>query len=77
VLWAIVPRKAGGEGPLPIDPDPTPDGNLFVFTRGLGNETQLRGRYIAKGEPWPDGSVKRVSHFKTCPNASQHSRSGK
>lgn len=47
---------------MPIDPVPSPIGTLVLDDRGVAHVDTRPGR------------AKFVSHFATCPNASQHRR---
>lgn len=55
--------------PIPLDPDPVPDGNL-----GIRDD----GRVYSMGNPEQgalDVGVPRYkTHFATCPNAAEHRR---
>jgi hypothetical protein len=58
---------------MPLDPDPTPDGNIIaVVEPGGGRVAQVIGK-----DDLIDESVPRYkSHFATCPNADQHRKRG-
>lgn len=67
IFWA---ETAGGKR-MPVDADPVPDGNVIVEDRpGDG----LRATVLEPGALMLDdpGLPRYVSHFATCPNASQH-----
>ena len=60
ILWA---RTSNGKA-MPLDATPNPKGNLVVDGKGcIGAAT--------KGE-LPDGEVRYISHFATCPNSAKH-----
>lgn len=56
IQWMV---SEGGKK-IPIDADPSPDGNLILFGTGAHPVPKL----------WTGDRYK--SHFATCPNAAQH-----
>jgi hypothetical protein len=54
---------------MPLDLEPSAAGNVVV--RGDGVARTLGPLELAM---LPTGTVRRVSHFATCPNAEQHRR---
>jgi hypothetical protein len=62
------PEKA-----MPLDPDPVPDGNVYLDD--AGGATVLAGKNLeavrAEGRPL------RKSHFATCPNGPAHRKGAK
>ena len=58
IRWA----KTENGKPIPMDPDPVPDGNYVVSTQGVAHA--LKKNEEATGETW-------VSHFATCPKREQ------
>lgn len=46
--------------PMPLDPDPVPDGNVYVLD-GIAH-------VLRRGQQPPAGAVRRRAHFSTCPN---------
>jgi len=67
IRWALT--LAGK--PIPLDPDPRPDGNLVVIETADWNGLPL-ARPAELGDP-PDGP-RYVTHFATCPDADTHRR---
>lgn len=66
--WAVT----DGGSRIPLDPEPTPNGNITVTTWREGNPVV---KVWGKGtEPPADEQFRYVSHFATCPAAGQHRR---
>lgn len=69
ILWAVTVESKR----IPIDPVPSPDGNLVIQVALHGTEMEhLRARAF---EPLFDQKFERYrfkSHFATCPNADEH-----
>ncbi|HVL14059.1 MAG TPA: hypothetical protein VM529_15930 [Gemmata sp.] len=67
VLWLMscVSRQTA-----PIDPDPSPDGNVVV--NGDGTYDVLGGKNLAQAQA--AGLTLHASHFATCPNGPTHRR---
>lgn len=68
IVWA----KTEAGKPIPLDPDPVPDGNLALASWETGQAPRVR--YLRKGDDPPDPMVRRVAHFATCPAAKRHRR---
>lgn len=51
---------------MPVDPEPSPEGNLVLIAGELPTT-----RSVSRGGHQP-GEPLYVSHFKTCPHASAH-----
>lgn len=65
IAWALTEKHK----PIPIDPEPVPDGNLVLERR----DGKL---YARQSTPLLDGALPRFkSHFATCKDADQHRRS--
>jgi hypothetical protein len=63
---AIVWAKTSNDKPMPLDAEPSSDGNIqYAYGRAIYLGTEERE---ASNEPL------YVSHFATCPQASQHRR---
>ena len=64
VIWAVTP---GGRS-IPLDPDPTDDGNLTLDTSSL--------RAVATPARATTAGYRKLyrSHFTTCPHANQWRR---
>lgn len=45
---------------MPLDAEPVPDGNIWLDHEGFA-------RYLKKGEVPPEGALRYVSHFSSCP----------
>lgn len=60
--WA---RTEGRGKPIPLDPDPVPDGNIVVTDGGIAHF--LRATEMATGPRY-------VSHFSTCPKSAHFRR---
>jgi hypothetical protein len=56
ILWAKTERGK----PIPLDPDPVPDGNIVVTDAGIAHF--LKSTEMATGPRY-------VSHFSTCPKS--------
>jgi hypothetical protein len=59
IRWIVL----GNGKRMPLDPLPSPSGNIVLDPKGVG-------RYAAPG----DVSSRYVTHFATCPNAARHRR---
>ena len=75
ILWAklIDTRPGKTSKPHPFDPEPNPKGYYYLYAPG-GDVAKLEARYVQRGEAWPEGAKRRVSHFATCPDAEEHRR---
>jgi hypothetical protein len=60
--WATTTRGRS----MPVDSEPTPDGNVWIDVLGVAHVTGGSG-----GEP-PEGAKRYTSHFASCPGAGQH-----
>ena len=58
---------------MPVDADPSPDGNVAVVREGAGEAPPVV-RVLPAGDLPLNLVVLYTSHFATCPNASQHRR---
>lgn len=56
ILWVA---SRGGKA-MPLDAEPVPDGNIWLDHEGFA-------RYLKKGEVPPEGALRYVSHFSSCP----------
>jgi hypothetical protein len=65
MVWVIT---LGGAR-MPIDPEPTPDGNII-----FADSTWDVVRYLRKGEAVPEGTARYRSHFASCPDAASFRR---
>jgi hypothetical protein len=71
ILWARTP--AGRR--IPIDPIPVAEGNIvLVDTHPATGHDRYQARILTAGEQPPPGTLRYVSHFATCPDASTHRR---
>lgn len=62
-------RTAAGKR-IPLDPEPVPDGNLFIGGDGL-----VRSYHgLPLGVGLEDEPARYVTHFATCPNSAEHRR---
>lgn len=67
IFWATT---AAGRA-MPIDPTPTPDGNVIIQRR----DGRIGATVLAAGAaPASPQEPRYTSHFATCPNASSHRR---
>lgn len=64
ILWA----KTIKGRLIPLDPDPSPKGNIVIGEAG----TALVFNSPAAIAPRLEGEPRYLSHFATCPNADQH-----
>ena len=65
VMWAETERNGK---PIPLDPEPVPDGNLGIRDDG-------RVYHVAQGQGVLDLGVPLYkTHFATCPDADEHRR---
>lgn len=72
IVWAITAAKGRN---MPLDPEPVDDGNVWVIEHPLHGLPVVG---VALQHSDIPGDVETfVSHFVTCPNASQHRRKGK
>ena len=69
IYWAQLPSKKS----VPVDVEPTPDGNILLFDR----DGSVQARVLKKGEEPPPGAKRRLSHFVTCPHAAKHRKIGR
>lgn len=73
IRWAIT---ADGKR-MPLDANPTPDGNLVASVVKTAGGEELRVRpYMPDLERLADGTLRNrwSSHFRTCPQADAHRR---
>lgn len=76
IWWAVT---AGGKR-MPVDSEPTPDGNVIVVGTDPGSTTEavpqvrvLAGPAVSTGTLFDEVDQPRyTSHFATCPNADTH-----
>lgn len=69
IVWAVT---AAGRA-MPLDPDPTPDGN--VVSDGRDEQGRVQVIVFAKPADVPaDRPLRYASHFVSCPDADQHRR---
>lgn len=66
IFWAQT--EAGRS--MPVDAEPTPDGNVVLYDRG----GSVCARVLKKGEEPGPLEKRRRPHWMTCPNAAQHRR---
>jgi len=57
---------------MPIDPDPTPDGNVIPIPQG--EDVEPLARVLRKDEEPPPGTKRFTTHWETCPTAAKHRR---
>lgn len=72
-VWWV--RSAATGRAMPLDPDPTADGNV-VIERGaavvLPRQRDTGPTLFEQEPPPPDDRPRYTSHFATCPNAASH-----
>lgn len=68
VVWVLTDDG----NPMPIDPDPVPEGNVIVT--GQVEPFVLSVRVVRKGETVSEGTARFVSHFSSCPRAANFRR---
>jgi len=56
--------------PIPLDAEPTPDGNVEVFETAGG----LYGKVWPASHIWGEADLRYRSHFASCPSAKEHRR---
>lgn len=63
IVWAITPKGKS----MPLDPEPSPDGNVEVVTDANGRW------HVVAVHPEPDlfGGIRYLSHFVTCPKSKE------
>ena len=61
ILWVVM---MGGSR-MPLDPEPTPDGNVY-------QDTDLRWRVAGNAAAAAKHDPTYQTHFRTCPQAAQH-----
>ena len=66
ILWALTERGK----PIPIDPEPRPDGNIVLG--GFGGVEDRVAHVLGAEETTSE--PRYVSHFATCPQAETHRR---
>ncbi len=57
ILWA---RTKGKDKPIPLDPAPTLDGNVYLLSDGTA--------VYVPGPATNDARLRYISHFATCPD---------
>ena len=67
VRWAAT---AAGRA-IPLDPEPNPDGNLWLDARGVAHNI---ARLTDDEQAEIAGDPLYIAHFVTCPDAAQHRR---
>lgn len=59
--------------PMPIDRDPTPDGNVLIIREGATDVARVLGPLEVMSKRMSDPDVDLyLSHFATCPDAEEH-----
>lgn len=66
ILWA----KTDTGKSMPVDAEPTDDGNVLLYRTPRGLQAVVMG---ARTEPDPRAS-RHHTHFETCPQAQEHRR---
>lgn len=66
IYWATCTSTGN---PMPVDVEPTPDGNVLLYRRSNG---VLRAEVLGKDVPRSPERKYRVNHFATCPQSDQH-----
>jgi hypothetical protein len=61
--WCLVD---GGMRRMPLDPEPTEDGNVYVLRHDGGTPVV---KVVATPDKIPEGFHRYKSHFATCPDA--------
>lgn len=81
IIWA---RSKKTDKPMPVDPDPSPEGNVQLYRNdetGKVTFTSYSAEYAAgiraKAEAAGRPCTLRTSHFQTCPHADQHRKENK
>jgi hypothetical protein len=64
IRWAKTIKGVG----IPLDPEPSPRGNVVISEEGAALVYNSPGAVAARYE----GEPRYLSHFATCPNADQH-----
>lgn len=64
VYWAVT----RGDRKIPVDIEPTANGNIWFATDPDGNEF---AEFMSKHNTPPEGTPLHVSHFGTCPQRDQ------
>jgi hypothetical protein len=64
ILWAVTEKNRR----IPLDPEPTADGNILLQPRGNFLLPLATVRFAVQ----LDNPLRFKSHFATCPNAAQH-----
>lgn len=72
IFWAI---SVNGSR-MPIDADPTPEGNVIVM-QSRSNPENKKCVVLSRDAERPKDRRLFTSHFSTCPNAKQHRKARK
>lgn len=67
ITWAVT---GNNRKPVPINPDPVPDGNIELRSCPDGQYAVTWGN----SHTWPAGAPRYRSHLATCPQADRHRR---
>lgn len=65
IVWAVTKRGKN----IPIDPQPTPNGNILLRDNIAGHKDAV---YLSAAIQPNPGEKKYTSHFATCPNSKAH-----
>lgn len=69
IIWV---RTASGKA-MPVDAQPSPDGNVAVGpVRGLNGQAHRAGRVLRAGEEPAPGEARHRAHHWTCQFADRH-----
>ena len=60
ILWCT---SAANNKPIPMDPNPIADGNMWIDSKGIAHAVDLLT---------PPGVDRYVAHSVTCPHADEH-----
>jgi hypothetical protein len=72
IFWAALPSGKN----CPIDAAPAAEGKYVIEAYGIQGASHGRAVQMALAGPDYDGWTRYESHFKTCAQASSHSRKG-
>jgi len=71
IVWV---RTAASGSWMPVDAEPSSDGKVVIDGLGSDARAHVIAPTLFDRDEWPSDTVRRTSHFATCPKADQARR---